>query len=116
MATKAIKVTLGPAEGITGAYTAQGANTSQPANASTAAVEALVAILEADGALPTQAHVNDLRAGWDLLVTALGLTTNAPTGNLVILYDDAVITDGNKFASAIRGALQAARGRGLIIP
>lgn len=104
---------------------------------SVAATEAAVALLEADGAIPTQAHVNALRTVWntlktaittvdtdieairtqfDLLVTAIGTTTNAPTGNLVILYDETVIDTGNKFASALREALNVARGRGLSIP
>lgn len=153
MAIQALKITLGPAR-ANGDYAAQGASTSQPSNASTAATEtavataqassppsqtateAAVALLEADGATPTQAHVNSLRTVWntlvtaigtvntdveavrtafDALVTAAGLLTAAPTGNLVILYDDAVITDGNKFAAALREALNAARSRGLII-
>lgn len=116
MATAAIKVTLGVAAGIDGSFNAQGTTASQPANASTAATEAAVAVLEADGASPTQAHVVALRAAWDAYVTAAGLLTAAPTGNLVILYDDAVLTTGNKFASAMRAALNVARSRGLSIP
>lgn len=115
MAIQALKITLGPSLGAGGGYAAQGATTSQPANASTAATEATVATLEADGASPTQAHVTALRAAWDAYVTAAGLLTAAPTGNLVVLYDDAVITDGNRFASALREALNAARSRGLLI-
>lgn len=116
MATQAIKVTLGVTQGIDGRFNAQGSTTSQPANASTAATEAAVAVLEADGVSPTQAHVTALRAAWDAYVTAAGLLTAAPTGNFVVLYNDAVITDGNRFASAVREALNVVRSRGLSIP
>lgn len=114
MATVATKITLGVRQGD-GQYAAQASATAQPANASTAATEAAVAVLEADGALPTQAHVAALRVAWDAYVTAAGLLTAAPTGNMVVLYDDAVITDGNKFKGALGAALQAARSRGLLI-
>lgn len=46
--------------------------------ADTTAVEAAVATLEADGAAPTQAHVNALRTVWNTLV-ADGITAKAAT-------------------------------------
>lgn len=115
MATQAIKSTLGPAR-ASGGYESQGSATAVGAAPSTAAVEAAVAVLLADGASPTQAHVNTLSAAWITLKALVDAVTTPPTGNLVVLYDDAVITDGNRFKSSLDGALQAARSRGLSIP
>lgn len=47
---------------------------------SDAAVEASIAVLEADGAVPTQAHVNDLRALWNTMRTRVAtFVTNSGT-------------------------------------
>jgi hypothetical protein len=44
---------------------------------STATVAANIATLVADGATPTQAHVNTLNTNWGLYLTALGLVSGA---------------------------------------
>lgn len=149
MATQAIKVTLGPANSA-GEYGASADSAAQStaslaAAAEVAAVEAALAeveetsepateaalaVLEADGASPTEAHVDDLRAAydvlvadlatiraeWDLLVTALAGVAVNPSGNVIVTYDDSVINTGNKFRAAMTAALQGARSRGLVIP
>lgn len=67
-----------------------------------AALAAAVAVLVADGASPTQAHVT---------------TTNAalPTiqGDLCVSYDTAKITTVNQLKKACDALLQAARGSGI---
>lgn len=84
-----------------------GAAAAQP---STAAVEAKVAVLEADGASPTQQHVVDLRAAWDALVTALGTY-----GGADVLFDinTSTISTRNKARAALRELERVLNGSGL---
>ncbi len=75
---------------------ASGASRAIP---SQAAVEAAVAVLEADAASPTQAHVTSLRAAWDAFVLA---TTGHDTAHMVVDYDNAALTTGNAIRAAMR--------------
>lgn len=80
-------------------------------------VEAAIAVLEADGATPTEAHVDDLRAAWDLLVTArTALTTSvaaSQAADAVFEYDNAVVTSRNAMKTVLDATLAAATERGL---
>lgn len=64
-----------------------------------AAVEAAVAVLEADAASPTQAHVNSLRTVWDALV--LDISGVPPSSDVVLSYN--VVTVGKQ--SVLRRAV-----------
>jgi hypothetical protein len=76
--------------------TASGANAIVPT-----ATEAAVAVLEADGASPTQAHVTSLRAAWNPM-------SAASTANHVTLqFDDSVVTNQNALLAAIAALLKA---------
>lgn len=66
---------------------------------SQAAVEAAIAVLEADGASPTQAHVNSLRTVWNTFVAGAAAHD---TASMVVDYDNAVLTTGNAIRAALR--------------
>ena len=69
---------------------------------SVAATEAAVAVLEADGASPTQAHVNDLRAAWNTLsadVTAVNAAIASAA--VVVEFDPAVVLNLNNLKKAL---------------
>lgn len=85
---------------------------SAAAQPSTAAVEALIAVLEADGASPTQAHVNDLRAGWDLLVTALGVYGGA---DVLLDINTSTVTTQKAAIAALRELERRLTGSGLTV-
>ena len=96
MATKAVglnvtSTTIG-AEGFRGVQ-----GVAQPINGATtvadqAAVEAAVAVLEADGASPTQGHVNSLRTVWNALV--LDIAARPAYRDVVLVYDTTAV--GNR--------------------
>lgn len=71
------------------------------------AVEAAIAVLEADGASPTQAHVNSLRTVWNTLSAAT--TAN----NVSLQIDNAVVTTQNGLKAAVAALLKTAQGSGL---
>ncbi len=113
MAVSAVGVTLGASLGE-GKYNSRAA----PANADPAAavaavgaaeipVAAAVAVLVADGASPTQAHVNTLNSAHTTLAAAIAAAATAAPGtaNLTVSVDLAVVTTRN----ALRAALRAAR-------
>lgn len=74
----------------------------------TTAVDTDVATLVADGAAPTQAHVNTLNTDW----TALKAGTGAiPTNEDVVLsFDASVITTRTKLRNAVQALLLAVEG------
>jgi hypothetical protein len=86
---------------------ASGSAAPQP---SQAAVEAAVAVLEADGASPTQAHVTSLRAAWDTLVTALGVYGG---GDALLDFNASTLTTQNAVRAALREFERAVAGSGL---
>lgn len=75
---------------------------------SQAAVEAAIAVLEADGASPTQAHVNSLRTVWNTLVTGLNAHD---TADMVIDYNDANLTTKNATRAALAELARVLEGR-----
>lgn len=84
-------------------------------------VAAAVAVLVADGASPTQAHVNTLNTAWGLLATAIATakvsTAAAKAGvaakNVILDIDTAVVTTQNGVRAALRDIMRAVEGSGL---
>lgn len=105
---------------LTSATTAD-TDTGTASGTLTTNVAAAVAVLVADGALPTQAHVNTLNTAWGLLATAIAaakvstaaaVVASAPA-NVVLDIDTAVVTTQNGVRAAVRSIEQALRGSGL---
>lgn len=75
-------------------------------------VAAAVAVLVADGASPTQAHVNTLNTAWGLLATAIAaLSTAAVSADLTLVSaDDAadLVVDFNTSTVSSLNAVKAA--------
>lgn len=91
-------------------------------------VATAVGVLVADGASPTQAHVNDLNTAWGLFETAFAAVTAATaaavtaadaaetaTGaqNAVFDIDTSVVTTQNAARAALRQIEQAIAGSGM---
>lgn len=76
-------------------------------------VAAAVAVLVADGASPTQAHVNTLNTAWGLLNTAIQAANAAATGDVVVDIDNATVANQNAARAAVRKALEGIAGSGL---
>lgn len=84
-------------------------------------VNAAVGVLVADGASPTQAHVNTLNTAWGLLATAIAAAkvstaaavVAAAPANVVIDIDAAVVTTNNGVNAAIRSLQQTLKGSGM---
>jgi hypothetical protein len=100
------------------------AATAVAAAPSTAAVAAALAVLVADGASPTQAHVNTLNTAWGTLLTAIGTLNTAvllvqtdvaaASGDVgadvaVSFNPDNVLTKNN-FRGALRAIINAVEG------
>ncbi len=77
-------------------------------------VAAAVAVLVADGASPTQGHVDTLNTAWGLLATAIAAAaTGATAANVVLDIDTAVVTTKNGVKAAVREILRTVDGSGL---
>lgn len=119
MARVAFACTLGQSLGEGRFNSTAGSNPSVSTAAATAAgtlttnVAAAVAVLVADGASPTQAHVNTLNTAWGLLATAIAATNTAGSANVVLDIDVAVVTTQNAARDALRRITQAIEGSGL---
>jgi len=108
MARAAYSCTLRNTFSNNGGYSfASGSAAAQP---STAAVEAAIAVLEADGASPTQGHVDSLRTVWNTLVTALGVYGGA---DAVLDVNLSNLTTQNAVRAALREFEQVVAGSGL---
>lgn len=113
MAVDAVGVTLGTSLGE-GRYNSISAPSGGDPAAAIAAVEAAevdvaaaVAVLVADGATPTQAHVTTLDAAHTVLAAAItSLVTVAGSANLTISVDTSVIDTRNKLHAAVAAALK----------
>jgi hypothetical protein len=68
-----------------------------------AAVEAAVAVLEGDGASPTQAHVNSLRTVWDALV--LDISAVPASADVVISYNASTVVSRDTLRQALDAML-----------
>ena len=77
-------------------------------------VAAAVAVLVADGASPTQGHVDTLNTAWGLLATAIAAAaTGATAANVGLDIDTAVVTTKNGVKAAVREILRTVDGSGL---
>lgn len=77
-------------------------------------VAAAVAVLVADGASPTQAHVTTLNVAWGLLATAIAAAaTGAAAANVVLDIDNTVVTTRNGVKAAVAELLRTVEGSGL---
>ncbi len=73
-----------------------------------AAVEAAVAVLEADAATPTQAHVNSLRTVWDALV--LDIAKVPATADVVVSVNATNVVTQSALRAALRQVEQVFEG------
>lgn len=117
MANVALTVTLNQAL-PGGGYSVTNGALANPVGSppSTATVAADIATLVADGASPTQGHVNTLNTDWGTFLTAE--TTfrggvSALTTNFTLLYDAATVTNMNQVRAALREFERLLAGRGL---
>lgn len=77
-------------------------------------VAAAVAVLVADGASPTQAHVNTLNTAWGLLATAIAAAATATAAaNVVLDIDNSVVTTKNGVRAALRDIMRTVDGSGM---
>ena len=113
MARRTINITLGQAL-ADGKFNSSATSATSAVAASIGTlqtdVEAAVAVLVADGVTPTQAHVNTAAAAWALLLAAINV---AP--NVVVDFDDAVVTSQNALRAAVAAALKDVAGSGLAV-
>lgn len=79
-----------------------------------APVAAAMAVLVADGASPTQAHVNTANAAYTTLAADIVAVNTAASGDLLVTYDAAVVTSITKLKRAFGAALQAAINSGIL--
>ena len=108
MASTAIAVTLGAAVDADGNWAATAGSTK---TLDSTALAAAMAVLVADGAAPTQAHVTTANNALTAYLAAVSSNTGA---NLVLIVDTAVLTTSNKISSAVKAALQLLRNYGLL--
>jgi hypothetical protein len=110
MALYAIKATL---NGDGSAVAVVAADKITGATAPEATVAADVATLVADGASPTQGHVNTLNTDWTSLKTVIDAQASGALGGVTVIIDLAVITNLNKLDAALAAIKFAARGPAL---
>lgn len=122
MAKIAVSATLGASLGEGNYNTSTGLKPDPVAAAAAApdstALAAAMAVLVADGASPTQAHVTTADAALTTFLAAQTVYTAAVqasvAGNLVLLIDTAVLTTSNAIRACIRAALQQAKNLGIV--
>jgi len=111
MARQAFSVAITSTDrGLSGVGDAR--NCEDPLNTvSTAAVAAAIAVLVADGASPTQGHVDTLAAAWATLLAGTG---GIPARSDVVLsYDRTAAGNLSCLHAAIRKLIEASDGCGL---
>lgn len=80
--------------------------------AAEATVNTDVATLVADGATPTQAHVNTLNTDWGTLKTAIDAMTVANSGDVSVSVDLANVTTKNQLRAAFAELLKMMESSG----
>lgn len=111
MATVQVNVTTGPANPIgLPTYTqasrpAGGAASNATLVADAIPVAAAVAVLVADAASPTQAHVTTLAAAYTTLAADIAANGAQVSGNVVVSFDTAVITTQRMLRAALEKVL-----------
>lgn len=105
MASKTIKVTLGNVLGQNLTYNPL-AQPGQDATALMATVTAALAVLVADGASPTQAHVTTLNTAYTALAVEFG-------SDVTIIVNTAVVVNSNGLKHCLRHVLNVVMGFGI---
>lgn len=119
MALAAFTATINQSLGD-GRYSVDAAPLTDPSGTaapSTATVAADIATLVADGATPTQAHVNTLNTDWGTFLTAetayrAAAGTAIGGSNATLLLDTSKFTKLNQVEAAIKSLLQQVRASG----
>jgi hypothetical protein len=71
-------------------------------------VAAAIAVLVADGATPTEAHVTTLNDAWVIYLAAItAYSASSAAGNMVLSMDTAVVTTKRKARAGIATFMQA---------
>lgn len=97
MATRAIKMTA-----FGSVMDAVGGGDLAGNQASTATVAADVATLVADGATPTQGHVDTLNTDWTAYLASLTAAASAQSGDAVFTYNDSNVTTSAQKREIVR--------------
>lgn len=128
MATKTVSITLDAAGGIRKAVPADvGAAATAVADAQAAmdavdqsATDTALGVLDADGASPTEAHVNDavtafatLDADIETARAAIAAVSLAAPAGLTVSVDDASITNLNQLRTALNAVYTHFAGQGM---
>lgn len=134
MSRQSIQVTLGVGHGE-GRYGSSARPTGPGADASSIVADvatmvaaqtpaaAAMAVLVADGATPTQAHVTTMNTAYGTLATAVATVAADATalnaavgGDVQIIFNTATITTVTQLKRAFDAALQAAASGGILTP
>lgn len=115
MARETIIATLGTAVNSDGVYAAKaGAGADIAVSVDPTAMTAAMAVLVADGASPTQAHVTTANNAYTTLLASITAQQATVTGDLLVSVNLAVLDTSNKIMAAVRATLQALRNRYMI--
>jgi hypothetical protein len=77
----------------------------------TTTVNTDIATLVADGAIPTQGHVNTLNTDWTAYKAALTAYQTAElTGDVTVSFDKSSVTTRRQFVSALKQIVKAVEG------
>lgn len=115
MAQAVLNATLGADLGE-GRFTISVGGKADIVAADTTDVAAAIAVLVADGASPTQAHVTTLNNAWTTLLAAITAINGAAadSADLKIVVNNATVTTTNKFVALMRALLNCFPGSGII--
>ena len=107
MAQVAFGSNLGQQRGSQHDYVIKPVSLTVPAVVSTTAVAAAIAVLVADGASPTQAHVTTLNGAWATLLAAIN-TSVVGASDIAVTIDNTQFTTKNQVRVALRHLLYQA--------
>lgn len=78
---------------------------------STTTVDTDVSTLVADGASPTQGHVNTLNTDWSAFKTALSTyQTGVLEADVTVSFDTSAVTTRRQFVAALKAVIKAVEG------
>ena len=83
---------------------------------STATVDTDVGVLVADGASPTQGHVNTLNTDWGVLKPLIAATAAATSGDVVLQFDTTKITTWSQLRDMTTHLLNVAKSSSILTP
>lgn len=91
-------------------------DTADPASVVTTTVAANVATLVADGASPTQGHVNTLNTNWTTLLAQITALKAAQGGDVIVSVNLANVASVSALRTAFNAILAAAAGDAAVKP